>query len=273
MTEGEGAAGAAADEPIPLDSLAYGVDHLEAILVVYLGDAHVHAAWIRADAGYGPREIAVRLRDAYRACQGSLRALDLFAGGASSGSAADPVATLETQARTVLFRRIRAYLIITLFDVAMPLGMARYSSARIAAKLEPELPYPADAAGGAEKAAAVREAGRIEGLQRSTPPPADVEAKTLAFPPVGAPPRVSASRPPPPRATLTDLDRARRLLMFLEARAPEPHVARLRVALRAGLTPLALEHPEALRADAMILIETAVEDILGVERSELRRLV
>lgn len=272
MTEGEGAAAATADQTIPLDALAYGVDHLEAILVVYLGDAHVHAAWIRADAGYGPHEIAVRLRDAYRACQGSLRALELFA-GASSGSAADPIATLETPTRTVLFRRIRAYLVITLFDVAMPLGMARFTSARIAARLEPELPYPADAAGGAEKAAAAREAGRIEGLQRSTPPPADAEVKTLAFPPVGAPPRMSPSRPPPMRATLTDLDRARRLLAFLEARAPEPHVARLRVALRAGLTPLALEHPEALRADAMILIETAVEDILGVDRSELRRLV
>jgi hypothetical protein len=81
------------------------------------------------------------------------------------------------------------------------------------------------------------------------------------------------SQPPHSRATLTDMDRAKRLLSFLEGRAPEPHVARLRVALRAGLTPLALEHPEALRADAMILIETAVEDILGIDRSELRRLV
>ena len=47
-------------------------------------------------------------------------------------------------------------------------------------------------------------------------------------------------------------------------------MARLRVALRAGLTPLALEHPEALGADAIVLIETAVQEILGVDRGELR---
>jgi hypothetical protein len=69
-----------------------------------------------------------------------------------------------------------------------------------------------------------------------------------------------------------EVDRTRRLLALLEARAPEPHVARLRVALRAGLTPVALEHLEALGADATLLIEAAVEDILGLDRAALRGL-
>lgn len=60
-----------------------------------------------------------------------------------------------------------------------------------------------------------------------------------------------------------------RLLEFLEARAPEPHIVKLRIALRAGLSLVALDHPETLGEDALVLIETAVEDILGIDRSEL----
>ena len=63
-----------------------------------------------------------------------------------------------------------------------------------------------------------------------------------------------------------------RLLSYLEAHAPEPHVVRCRLALRAGLTLGALEHPEALGPEAMVLIETAVQDILGIDRAELRRI-
>ena len=204
------------------------------------------------------------MRDAYRACQGSVRGLELLAGGEASGALSDPTVVLETASRTVLFRRIRAYVIIVLFDAAMPLGMARLIASQMAARLEPELPFPAANAGDS----LLPPAERALIARRLSMPPVDPDVRTLAFLPV--PSRAKSSRPPLP---LTDLDRAKRLLAFLESRCPEPHVARLRVALRAGLTPLALEHPEALRADAMILIETAVEDILGIDRAELRRLV
>ena len=99
-------------------------------------------------------------------------------------------------------------------------------------------------------------------------PPRDSDAAphTLAFG-SGLPRR---SRPPPPRAP--EADRTSRLLAYLEAHAPEPHVVKYRLALRAGLTLAALEHPEALGPEAMILIETAVQDILGIDRAELRRI-
>jgi hypothetical protein len=77
------------------------------------------------------------------------------------------------------------------------------------------------------------------------------------------------SRPPPPPS---ELDRVGRLCAYLEAHAPEPHVARHRLALRAGLTLAALERPAALGPEAIVLIETAVQDILGIDRAELRRI-
>jgi hypothetical protein len=63
-----------------------------------------------------------------------------------------------------------------------------------------------------------------------------------------------------------------RLLAYLEVHAPEPHVVRCRLALRAGLTLAALDRPEALGPEAIVLIETAVQDILGIDRAELRRI-
>jgi hypothetical protein len=77
------------------------------------------------------------------------------------------------------------------------------------------------------------------------------------------------SRPPPPPS---ELDRVSRLLAYLEAHAPEPHVVRYRLALRAGLTLAALDRPSALGPEAIVLIETAVQDILGIDRAELRRI-
>lgn len=79
-------------------------------------------------------------------------------------------------------------------------------------------------------------------------------------------PRMGAH--PTVRASANEVERVQRVLAHLEKHAPEPHVARLRVALRAGLVPLALSHPETLGPNALVLIETAVEDILGVDLSD-----
>jgi hypothetical protein len=101
--------------------------------------------------------------------------------------------------------------------------------------------------------------------------------KTLSFPSLGAalirPSATSAAsstQPPPPvRATPAEIERVKRVLQHLEENAPDPHIAHLRVALRAGLTPLALANPEALGPNTLVLIETAVEDILGSDLSSL----
>lgn len=299
--------------PVALDALAFGIDHLDGILVVHLADGRVHAAWIRADAGFSGPDVAHAVRDAYRGCHLAMRLLDPRRGPHSrpldpgrgphsrplerGDLPADPLLTLEGAGRVVLALRVKGALVCTLFDARMPLGMARLMATRIAAAVAPELPE-------LDVDLEALPPLRAEELPRpiTAPPPLTDDAasgsvmknpeergtRTLSFPAFGrtggsVPPpppgasnnstiRWSPSRPPPGRVSLTEDGHARKLLAFLEARAPEPHVARLRVALRAGLTPVALDHPEALGADAMILLETAVEEILGVDRAELRSL-
>ncbi len=277
--------------PVALDALAFGIDHLDGILVVHLADGRVHAAWIRADAGFSGADVAHAVRDAYRGCHLAMRLLDR-----GDVPAADPWVTLEGAGRVVLALRVKGALVCTLFDARMPLGMARLMATRIAAAVGPELPemdvdlealapLRADAAPRPITAPPPLTEDAAGSVMRN---PEERGTRTLSFPAFGrtggsVPPpppgatnnstiRWSPSRPPPGRVSLTEDGHARKLLAFLEARAPEPHVARLRVALRAGLTPVALDHPEALGADAMILLETAVEEILGVDRAELRSL-
>jgi len=256
------------EAPVALDGLVYGIDLLDALLVLHLGDAHLYASWVRPESGLRPDDVVTTLRDVYRVAQ--FTAKRLTGGVDRRGDAPAPVLTLELAQRTALLRRIRSYVVATVFDAAMPLGMARMISARLAAALEPELPL-------------VQAPAEPPKVRVAVPPPApahadpvvrDVEHKrpesdaphTLTFG-SGLPRR---SRPPPPRAP--EADRVSRLLAYLEAHAPEPHIVKYRLALRAGLTLSALEHPEALGPEAMILIETAVQDILGIDRAELRRI-
>ncbi|MEJ7732953.1 MAG: hypothetical protein WKG00_27620 [Polyangiaceae bacterium] len=240
--------------PVPLDGLAYGIEYLDAIIVFYAGDAHVHAAWVRPETGFTAEEMAPRLRDAYRSCHAAARALETHSVAVSSTAVlSDAFVTLETPARITFLRRVRGYVVAVAFDAAVPLGMARMLAGRLVGTIGPELPREASASD------APRPADEAEGDG----------AKTLAVP--QRPRTTRTSRPPPPpRPTSSELDRARRLLQYAEEHAVDAHVVRQRIALRAGLTPLALEHPEALGADAIVLIENAVADILGLDQAALR---
>jgi hypothetical protein len=239
--------------PVPLDGLAYGIEYLDAIIVFYAGDAHVHAAWVRPETGFTAEEMAPRLRDAYRTCHAAARALETHSVAVSPTAVlSDAFVTLETPARITFLRRVRGYVVAVAFDAAVPLGMARMLAGRLAGTIGPELPREGSASD------APRAADDAEGDG----------AKTLAVPP--RPRTTRTSRPPPPRPTSGELDRARRLLQYAEEHAVDAHVVRQRIALRAGLTPLALEHPEALGADAILLIENAVADILGLDQAALR---
>ena len=60
------------------------------------------------------------------------------------------------------------------------------------------------------------------------------------------------------------------MLSLLAALDADPGRTRRRAL--AGLTLVALDHPEALGPEAMVLIESAVEEILGLDRAELRRI-
>jgi len=259
--------------PLALDGLAYGIDFLDALLVFHLGDGRVHAAWVRPDAGLRAEEMVGTLRDAYRICQFAARRI---AGGADRrGERVDPLISIELPDRIALLRRIRSHVVVCVFETAMPLGMARMIAARLAATLEPELPLT-DAAGAVAAAAAID--------VRVAPAAPFALSGSVAAPRVhettgdeerGPSTMTFGNRRrslPPARATLGEQSRIRGLLAYLEAHAPEPHVARTRLALRAGIGLVALDHPETLGPDSIVLIETAVEDILGQDRAELARI-
>ncbi|WP_438015686.1 hypothetical protein WMF18_33150 [Sorangium sp. So ce315] len=290
------AAGALDDDdplaPIALDSIGYGVAGLDAIVVFHLSDARVHASFVREGAALSPADAAAGLRDAYLGSQLAAQRLaperegqarSSRARGARSSSKPpgsqgradellDPVVTLELSGRTVLLRRVRACVVASLFDTTMPLGMARLVAQRLAAALAPELPLEeptgemlSDPPGFFEDPLSADTVDDlVRGVARSAPPRGSSSS---------IPSRRSGGTPPPAEPPSAEVARTERLLALLEARAPEPHVARLRLALRAGLTPLALEHPGGLGAEAVVLIETAVADILGLERAALRRLL
>ncbi|MGK3985616.1 hypothetical protein WME99_21395 [Sorangium sp. So ce136] len=277
--------------PIALDSVGYGVGGLDAIIVFHLSDARVHAVFVREGAALSPGDVAAGLRDAYLGSQlaaqrlvpereasaRSSRGRGARASSKPPGSPGraeelpDPVVTLELSGRTVLLRRVRACVVASLFDGTMPLGMARLVAQRLAAALAPELPLeepPEDMLSDPpglfeEPLSADTVDDLVRGVARSAPP----RGASIV------PSRRASGTPPPAEAPSPEAARVERLLALLESRAPEPHVARLRLALRAGLAPLALEHPDELGAEAMVLIETAVADILGLERAALRRLL
>ncbi|MEO5726964.1 MAG: hypothetical protein ABI134_27300, partial [Byssovorax sp.] len=228
----EGARPPAEKAPIALDGLAYGIDLLDAILVFHLGDARVHAAWVRPSAGLRPEDIVGSLRDAYRVCQFAARRM---AGGADRrGDRLDALVSIELPHRVALLRRVRSHVVASLFDAAMPLGMARLIAARLVAALEPELPLAEDAGAvtlapsfsdrAAPTAAPIPTALLVPQLAPRFSEPAPDDAldrgpSTLAF---GAERRSV----PPARATASEQARIRGLLAYLEAHAPEPHVVR-----------------------------------------------
>jgi len=266
----------APDGPIGLDGLVYGIDLLDALLVLHLGDAHLYASWVRPACGVRADDVVTTLRDAYRVAQFTARRLN--GAGDRRAEAPSPVLTIELPQRLAVLRRIRSYAVAAIFDGAMPLGMARLLSGRLAVALEPELPLTPEVVEAPRPRplvqvpppAAVHDSAAVSAV---VPPPVVRTAEDTERPPLtlsfgsGLPRR---SRPPPPLAP--EADRVSRLVAYLEAHAPEPHVVKYRLALRAGLTLRALENPEALGPEAMVLIETAVQDILGVDRAELRRI-
>ena len=168
--------------------------------------------------------------------------------------------TVELPQRTALLRRIRAYVVACALrrGDAPGHGAPHRRAPRRRARAR-AAPRPGVTSGAPPGASDGRQRGpprpirRVAGGARwGHPPPGPPRpdrprGRASEHPPTrsfgSALPR--RSRPPPPPA---ELDRASRLLAYLEAHAPEPHVVKHRLALRAGLTLAALERPEALGA-------------------------
>jgi hypothetical protein len=226
-----------------LAAIADSVDHLDAIVGFHLGDARVHLAWARDGVDFAANDVALKLREAYRASESVLRIMGWET--SSAEGLADPQLLIEAPKGYCLVRRMGDNAIAIVFGAAAPLGMARLMASRIVRRLSTEQLF-----------------GRAE-LVDAPVAAADAPVRTLAYPPLA---------PPPVARRSAEAERTARVLAYAEAHAAEPHVARLRIALKAGLTPLALEHVDALSPEAIVLIETAVEDLLGVSLADIRRL-
>lgn len=235
--------------PLALDGFTHGIDALDGLVVFAVADGAVYGAWVRPDTGFAAEDVAPPLREAYRACLQASRKLAIFAAAAAErGQVGEPIVTIETLARTALLKRIRAYVVACLFDASMPLGMARLCAARLSSALEPELP--------------------LTDLERLTlPPPAAPGAGNGSRPP---PPNMRLSVPlRAPHATPAEVERARKVIAYAEANLPDAHTVRLRLALRANTSRLALDHPETLASDAILRIETAAIEMLGIDQDQL----
>lgn len=232
--------------PIPLDGFTAGIEPLDGLVVFALADGSIYGAWVRPDVGFAAEDVAPTLREAYRSALQAARRLAIFSTtGAERARAAEPMVTIETAAQTALLQRVRAFVVACLFDPSMPLGMARLCAARLADALEPELP--------------------LAELTRLTLPPPSGGSR--------------GSKPPPslrltmprkaPHASAAEVEHVRRVIAYAEANLPDPHTVRLRLSLRSHTPRLALDHPETMASDAVLRIENAVVEMLGIDREQL----
>lgn len=239
-----------AESAMVLDGLAVGVDHLEAIVVFFLSASHAYASWIRPGVDLRPPRIANAMREAYVAAEQALHMVD----GEPQIRTEPPSLTIETQDRLIFVHRVRTFGVAVCFERDAPLGFARMASKQLVRTLEHELPYPQD------------EHNVIVITQpKPTTPGAHVAAPAhMDF---------DADGPDthPPRHIVGD--RVRQVLRHLEENAPDPHIVRLRVALRTGLGLEAIQNPDTLTPDALLLVEGAAEDILGATHGTLTEVV
>jgi len=80
---------------------------------------------------------------------------------------------------------------------------------------------------------------------------------------------VASSRRPSDVTDTPPEGRAIRLLAYVEATSIEPHISLLRLALRSGLGLTRLRDPRQLTPADLVLLETAAEEMLGLERGKL----
>jgi hypothetical protein len=237
-----------AESAMVLDGLAVGVDHLEAIVVVLASVGHPYASWLRSGVGLSVPRIAVCASNVLETAERT--ALAIEADAESRGT--PPVTTLESARRVTFVHRVRSFGVAVVFEREAPLGFARMAARQIVRTLEQELPY----------ASAAREPYLVPEA-RPTAPSAPPARSDLEF---------DGHEPAPDtqhQARSAHGDRARSVIKHVEEHAADGHIARTRLALRSGLGLDALANPDALGSEALLVLETAAEDILGVEPGKL----
>ena len=133
------------------------------------------------------------------------------------------------------------------------------------AKPTPTIPKPSESG-----------TGERLGLRRPTPPMPTSAVSESAAPsrpgPVPALSLVSHSERAPAPTDVSDASpeaRAIRLVAYVERTSIEPHISLLRLALRSGVALAELRELKRVTPEQLLLLETAAEDMLGVERGKL----
>ncbi|NUP11964.1 MAG: hypothetical protein HOW73_38450 [Polyangiaceae bacterium] len=240
----------ASESSMVLDGLAVGVDHLESIVVFLLTVAQPYASWTAPGQELRPALVAERMRQTYLAAEDALRVVD----GDASPRSGHPGLMLESSTHLVMIHRVRSFGVAAFFSREAPLGFARMATRQIVSTLEQDLPYPR------ENHVALPAPLATGSSPRPTTPSSVPSPAALDF-------DEPAPDTTPPRSIIGD--RVRAVVSHLEAIAPDPHIVRMRLALRTGLGLEALVQPDQLNSDALLLIETAAEDILGLDRGKL----
>lgn len=270
-----------AEHALALSGLAVGIDHLDAIVVFLLGTSHVFASYKREGVDLRVAQLA----DALTQVVDVVAALDVT----PAVPDLSPVATLESARHVVVMHRHRSFGVCVLFERGAPLGFARMTARQIVSRIAAEL--PPERQGVAVEIAPARPIPGPATPSPVPPPPSPAPARPSSVPAppssVPGPPTQSAPRRFEPEAAADALgktgeqvpdtqepiagaaERVRALIAHLEAHAADPHIVRLRLALRSGLGTDAFLRPEFLGADALQLVETAAEDILGLEHGQL----
>lgn len=265
-----------AQNAVVLDGLAASCEELEAIVIFLIDAVHVIASWIHPSK---PISLGVFTPTLHAAFTASLAAGDLLTPENAPRDQrpgfvrpeATCTMTLELADHTLVVQRLRGFGVATLFASRLPLGLARAQAKEVLRNLAHELPYAnsptsIQVLSGRRSSMNIPAVRPIEHMRTreifdEEEPAPDTGRQSI---PVS---RDAAVDPPPSSG------RARRILEELADHAPDANVVLLRVGLRTGLGLEPFMDPETLSGEALVLLETAAEDILGLDRGMLKERV
>ncbi len=134
------------DSSMPLEGVALGVDHLEALVVFLLAASETHSRWVRTGASLSAEDVATVAREAYLAAATASARIDPAAHERREAAQKPsyPTVTIDDPSHLVVVHRVRAFGIAMVFERDAPLGLARAFAQKIVTTLEHELPYTAE---------------------------------------------------------------------------------------------------------------------------------
>ena len=135
------------ESAIPLDGIAVGVDHLEALVVFLLSAVHTYATWVHPQRSLSASTIGAVARDTYLSAMQASAKIDPEAHQRREAAAKPlyPSVTIDDPDHLTVIQRIRSFGVAIVFEREVPLGLARAFTQKIISTLEHELPYASEA--------------------------------------------------------------------------------------------------------------------------------